>query len=190
MVVTDSAGISKENQQLLFQEGMQFDPEKLQTGGGSGFGLFISKSIVELHGGTMEVFSQGESKGCSFLYRIPMKRKVDVQKSAGESARLLAAPLSPNFPRIRSQSDGEARRVSLGSLKQSSNANAIRDSIKQMFVVAHAPFRSRPSSSKNSRTSHPKRRRVVSDQDSNSRERDRDMAASRLSGWLMYHCYC
>ena len=38
MVVTDSAGISKENQQLLFQEGMQFDPEKLQTGGGSGFG--------------------------------------------------------------------------------------------------------------------------------------------------------
>ena len=39
VVVTDSGvGISKENQKLLFQEGMQFDPEKLQTGGGSGFG--------------------------------------------------------------------------------------------------------------------------------------------------------
>ena len=39
VVVTDiGVGISKENQKLLFQEGMQFDPEKLQTGGGSGFG--------------------------------------------------------------------------------------------------------------------------------------------------------
>ena len=42
VVITDiGAGISKENQQLLFQEGMQFDPEKLQTGGGSGFGEYI-----------------------------------------------------------------------------------------------------------------------------------------------------
>ena len=76
VVVTDiGVGISKENQKLLFQEGMQFDPEKLQTGGGSGFGLYISKSIVELHGGSMEVFSEGEGKGCSFLYRIPMTRQ-------------------------------------------------------------------------------------------------------------------
>ena len=76
VVVTDmGVGISKENQKLLFQEGMQFDPEKLQTGGGSGFGLYISKSIVELHGGSMEVFSEGDGKGCSFLYRIPMTRQ-------------------------------------------------------------------------------------------------------------------
>ena len=31
-VIVTTAGISKENQQLLFQEGMQFNPEKLQTG--------------------------------------------------------------------------------------------------------------------------------------------------------------
>ena len=41
VVVTDhGVGISKENQKLLFQEGMQFDPENLQTGGGSGFGEY------------------------------------------------------------------------------------------------------------------------------------------------------
>ena len=85
VVVTDiGAGISKENQKLLFQEGMQFDPEKLQTGGGSGFGLSISKSIVELHGGHMEVFSEGEGKGCSFLYRIPMKRQPPELADASE----------------------------------------------------------------------------------------------------------
>ena len=42
VVITDiGAGISKENQQLIFQEGIQFDPENLQTGGGSGFGEYI-----------------------------------------------------------------------------------------------------------------------------------------------------
>ena len=30
---------------------------------------------MELHGGSMEVFSEGEGKACSFLYRIPMKRQ-------------------------------------------------------------------------------------------------------------------
>ena len=44
-------------------------------GGGSGFGLFISKSIVELHGGTLEVFSAGEGRGCSFCFKIPMTRR-------------------------------------------------------------------------------------------------------------------
>ena len=39
VVVTDiGAGISKENQKIVFQEDCLFDPEKLQTGGGSGFG--------------------------------------------------------------------------------------------------------------------------------------------------------
>ena len=41
---------------LLCQQVVQFNPEKLQAGGGSGFGLFITKSIVDLHEGTIGVF--------------------------------------------------------------------------------------------------------------------------------------
>ena len=42
--VTDSGpGISHDNQKKLFKEVVQFDANKLQGGGGSGFGLFISK---------------------------------------------------------------------------------------------------------------------------------------------------
>ena len=44
------AGISPENQQRLFKEIVQFNPEKLQAGGGSGLGLFISKSVVDMRG--------------------------------------------------------------------------------------------------------------------------------------------
>ena len=42
--VKDSgAGLSKANLKLLFTEGTQFNANKLQGGGGSGLGLFITK---------------------------------------------------------------------------------------------------------------------------------------------------
>jgi signal transduction histidine kinase len=36
-------GISAENLKLMFQEGVQFDANKMQAGGGSGLGLWIAK---------------------------------------------------------------------------------------------------------------------------------------------------
>ena len=46
IIITDNGpGISEENQKKLFRSVIQFDPEKNQGGGGSGFGLFISKGI-------------------------------------------------------------------------------------------------------------------------------------------------
>ena len=75
VVVTDSgAGISAENQKRLFKDIVQFSPEKLQAGGGSGLGLWITGGIVELHGGDISVFSEGEGTGCSFTVKIPMIR--------------------------------------------------------------------------------------------------------------------
>ena len=74
--VTDTgAGISLENQKLLFTKIVQFDPEKLQAGGGSGFGLYMAKGIVDLHNGMMKVDSEGEGKGSTFTLQVPMVRK-------------------------------------------------------------------------------------------------------------------
>ena len=73
IIVTDNGpGISEENQPKLFRSVIQFDPEKNQGGGGSGFGLFISKGIVDLHDGTITVYSAGEGHGCSFILKMPM----------------------------------------------------------------------------------------------------------------------
>ena len=58
-VIDSGAGISIENQKRLFTEIVQFNPEVLQGGGGSGFGLYICKGIVDLHGGSIDVFSEG-----------------------------------------------------------------------------------------------------------------------------------
>ena len=75
MEVKDSgAGISPENQKRLFKEIIQFNPEELQDGGGSGLGLWISKAIVDMHGGCISVHSEGEGKGSTFRLEIPMTR--------------------------------------------------------------------------------------------------------------------
>ena len=70
--VKDSgAGISIEHQNDLFKEGMQFNANKLQGGKGSGLGLFITKGIVEAHGGVISAHSEGEGKGCTFSIELP-----------------------------------------------------------------------------------------------------------------------
>lgn len=39
---------------------------------GSGFGLFISKKIIELHGGEIWVESEGRNKGSTFYFSLPL----------------------------------------------------------------------------------------------------------------------
>ena len=40
--------------------------------GGLGLGLTISKALVEMHGGTIEVASEGRNKGATFRVRLPL----------------------------------------------------------------------------------------------------------------------
>jgi hypothetical protein len=76
IVVTDTgAGISEANLRRLFVEVVQFNPEVLQAGGGSGLGLWITNSIVNLHAGVVRAHSGGPGKGSSFTVEIDMQRK-------------------------------------------------------------------------------------------------------------------
>jgi Histidine kinase-, DNA gyrase B-, and HSP90-like ATPase len=76
IVVTDTgAGISEENLRRLFVEVVQFNPEVLQAGGGSGLGLWITNSIVNLHAGVVRAYSAGPGMGSSFTVEIDMQRK-------------------------------------------------------------------------------------------------------------------
>jgi signal transduction histidine kinase len=46
-------------------------PSKAATRRGSGLGLTISKSIVDLHGGTIDIRNDAEG-GCTFRVRLPI----------------------------------------------------------------------------------------------------------------------
>jgi signal transduction histidine kinase/CheY-like chemotaxis protein len=76
--VTDTGcGISDANQVRLFKEIVQFNPELLQAGGGSGLGLWITSSIVQMHNGSVQAFSAGAGKGSTFTVEIDMHRLVN-----------------------------------------------------------------------------------------------------------------
>lgn len=71
-VIDSGAGISAEDQKRVFNEVVQFNPNELQAGGGSGLGLWISKRLCDLHNGRIGLHSEGVGKGCTFYVMLPL----------------------------------------------------------------------------------------------------------------------
>uniref|UniRef100_A0A7S3KZN6 histidine kinase n=1 Tax=Amphora coffeiformis TaxID=265554 RepID=A0A7S3KZN6_9STRA len=65
------AGMTPEQLSKLFTAGTQFNVNELQAGQGSGLGLYITKGIVEKHGGTVFAQSEGLSRGSTFVLTLP-----------------------------------------------------------------------------------------------------------------------
>ncbi|MDO8570108.1 MAG: GAF domain-containing sensor histidine kinase [Candidatus Daviesbacteria bacterium] len=73
--VTDSGvGIAEDDQSRLFKKFERLDNSYVSsaTSGGTGLGLFISKSLVELMGGKIWASSQGSGKGSTFTFSLPL----------------------------------------------------------------------------------------------------------------------
>jgi signal transduction histidine kinase/ActR/RegA family two-component response regulator len=114
IVVTDTgAGISEENQSRLFKEIVQFNPEVLQAGGGSGLGLYITSSIVQMHAGTIRAYSAGAGKGSTFTVEIDMHRWASSSPDNHEIDLLNATSL--NADRAAIHNWRMARRAEAGS---------------------------------------------------------------------------
>ena len=71
--VTDSgAGIPAAFLPFVFERFRQADASTSRRHGGLGLGLAIAKQIVELHGGTIAAFSEGEDRGARFAVTLPL----------------------------------------------------------------------------------------------------------------------
>ena len=71
--VKDSGvGIPAEVMPCVFQMFAQFDGHLDRSQGGLGIGLQLVKSLVELHGGTIEASSAGAGQGSEFVVRLPL----------------------------------------------------------------------------------------------------------------------
>jgi len=69
------AGIDPATMARLFSPFAQGDGTLDRSLGGLGLGLAVSKSIVELHGGTIAARSDGEGKGAEFAVSLPLLRR-------------------------------------------------------------------------------------------------------------------
>jgi len=73
ITVQDSgAGMSPEQLSKLFCDGVQFNANELQAGGGSGLGLFIAKGLVRQHKGSLSATSDGLGHGATFSLSLPL----------------------------------------------------------------------------------------------------------------------
>jgi signal transduction histidine kinase/CheY-like chemotaxis protein len=73
IVVSDSGrGISTEFLPHVFDRFRQADGTSTRKHGGLGLGLSIVRQLVELHGGTVGVESEGEGRGATFIVQLPL----------------------------------------------------------------------------------------------------------------------
>ena len=88
-IIDTGYGLSPENLRRVFNEIVQFNSGELQNGGGSGLSLWISKSLAEMHGGSVSAYSAGEGRGCTFTLELPAifepAKMLSAVISAGES---------------------------------------------------------------------------------------------------------
>jgi signal transduction histidine kinase len=87
-------GIPSEMLPQIFGLFVQADRDRSRIRGGLGIGLALVRSLVELHGGTIEARSEGPGQGSEFIARLPAKpRQTRDEESPGVPALL--------FPRGR-----------------------------------------------------------------------------------------
>jgi signal transduction histidine kinase len=80
-------GIPPSQLSTVFDMFMQVDRTQRRTQGGLGIGLTLVRSLVSMHGGTVEARSQGVDMGSEFVVRLPVLPNAPHQSSAVESLK-------------------------------------------------------------------------------------------------------
>jgi signal transduction histidine kinase len=71
-VADTGMGVSPEHQARIFDPFTQVDMTSTRAWGGVGLGLSIVKALVEAHGGEVGVVSEGEGRGSTFFFTLPL----------------------------------------------------------------------------------------------------------------------
>ncbi len=88
-------GIPKEALASIFELFRQLGRPLDRSQGGLGIGLTLVKRLVEMHGGAVEVRSEGLATGSEFVVRLPLL----VEVSAGAAPELHVADAAAPRPR-------------------------------------------------------------------------------------------
>jgi CheY-like chemotaxis protein len=88
----NGVGIPPEMQSRVFDMFTQVDSSLERAHGGLGIGLTIVKRMVELHGGSVQVRSEGLGRGSEFVVRLPLAGPAAGARPAPQAASAGAVP--------------------------------------------------------------------------------------------------
>ncbi len=95
----DGDGMAPETLPRIFEPFMQADRSLDRARGGLGIGLTLVRSLVELHGGSVEARSAGLEEGSELVVRLPVPRRRDAESERHGAARDGSAAV--RRPRLR-----------------------------------------------------------------------------------------
>ncbi len=73
-IIDNGIGLSEQELEKIFNKfemGKQLEDDTLVKEKGTGLGLYISKGIIEAHGGRIQASSEGRNKGTTFTFTLP-----------------------------------------------------------------------------------------------------------------------
>jgi PAS domain S-box-containing protein len=92
-VIDSGQGMSKEFIAHAFERFSQSGDADTRKTGGLGLGLSIVRSLVEMHGGSIQAQSEGEGRGSQFIVKLPLlvanadeRPEIDSQAAIGDPA--------------------------------------------------------------------------------------------------------
>lgn len=98
IIVSDNGqGINPQFLPLIFERFRQADGSTTRKHGGLGLGLAIVRHLVEMHGGTIEAYSEGINTGATFTVRLPLKSESRSYHSETESPALVSGDDGKSF---------------------------------------------------------------------------------------------
>ncbi len=94
-------GITADMLGKIFEPFTQVESSRKRSEGGLGLGLPLVKSLVELHGGTVEASSAGRGRGSEFVVRLPLHPLGAAAAAAAPMEKPSEAPSIPEPARLR-----------------------------------------------------------------------------------------
>ena len=123
--VKDSGmGIAQEHLSKIFDMFVQIDASLERPSSGLGLGLTLVKKLVDMHGGTVSVRSEGKNKGTEFTLSLPLTEK---------------GPDRPALPTIKTRRNVTGRRILIVDDNQDA-AVTLSLLLKKMGNETHTAF--------------------------------------------------
>jgi two-component system CheB/CheR fusion protein len=133
----DGCGMSRDLQKSVFDMFVQSDQTLDRSEGGMGVGLTLVRTLVELHQGTIDAFSEGPNQGSEFVVRLPLTTKRPEPEETSQP------PLTPEDLRLVLVEDNDDTREMLTELLSRSGYNVVataEDGLKGCdMIIQHQP---------------------------------------------------